>query len=82
MAACLPFKGSIFAHQFDRHSDIDQRSEQYGLSNSFLHYRKGLPHHFKRRTRKSLEEVLLKAAKLRPLAQGPLGRPWAQRDGL
>eukprot|EP00965_Chrysotila_dentata_P045192 1501877-Pleurochrysis_carterae.AAC.1 len=65
MAACLPFKGSTSAHQFDRHSDSDQRSEQYGPHNSFLHYRKGLPYHFKRRTRKSVEEVVLKAAKLK-----------------
>ena len=32
----LPVKGSTAAHLFDRQSNIDQRSEAYGLPNSFL----------------------------------------------
>eukprot|EP00965_Chrysotila_dentata_P238296 6202410-Pleurochrysis_carterae.AAC.1 len=57
MAACLPFKGSTSAHQFDRHSNIDQRSSNYGQPNSFLQHRRGLPHHFKRRTRAGVERI-------------------------
>ena len=38
-AAFLPTKGSTSAHCYDRHSDMDQRSEHYGEKNSFL--RKG-----------------------------------------
>eukprot|EP00965_Chrysotila_dentata_P043306 1439456-Pleurochrysis_carterae.AAC.1 len=56
MATCLPFKGSTSAHQFDRHSDIDQRSVNYGMPNSFLQHRRGLPHHFRRRTRAGVDK--------------------------
>eukprot|EP00965_Chrysotila_dentata_P240871 6203957-Pleurochrysis_carterae.AAC.2 len=64
MAALLPFKSSTSAHQFDRHSNIDQRSDEYGKPNSFLHHRPGLPHNFARRTEADTLRVVARAAKL------------------
>eukprot|EP00965_Chrysotila_dentata_P025978 861726-Pleurochrysis_carterae.AAC.1 len=65
MAAMLPTKGSTSAHQYDRHSDIDQQSKHYGEPNSFLSHRPGLPHHFQRRTMQGVRAVVSKAAQLK-----------------
>jgi len=54
---------SLQAHQFDRESDIDTRSEHYGKPSSLL--RKGvdgIPSYFSRRTEEDTHRVVSQAA--------------------
>ena len=57
MASLLPFKSSVAAHRFDRHSNVDQRSKHYQKANSFLRPdTEGVPHFFERRTYASIKQ--------------------------
>eukprot|EP00965_Chrysotila_dentata_P032373 1078648-Pleurochrysis_carterae.AAC.1 len=40
-----------------------KRSTHFGKPNSFLHHRRGVPHHFKCRARHDIDKVVLAAAK-------------------
>ena len=58
MASLLPFKGSVSANLFDRHSNVDRRSKHYFKENSYLRPATAdVPHYFQRRTYKGIKEV-------------------------